>query len=42
MLELNYSFDVSKLFDEAINNFKISKYNKNHKGILCEFREIFG
>ena len=42
MLELNYSFDVSKLFDEAINNFKISKYNKNHKGILREFKEIFG
>lgn len=38
---LNYSFDVSKLFDDAVNTFKIKKYNKNHDKILNELKEIF-
>lgn len=37
---LNYSFDVSKLFDDAVNTFKIKKYNKNHDKILNELKEI--
>ncbi len=37
----DYSFDVSKLFDVAVNTFKIEKYNKNHDEVLDELKEIF-
>ena len=36
-----YSGDVSKLFDKAVNTFKIDKYNKNHEEVLKELKEIF-
>lgn len=38
---LDYSFDLSKLFNEAVDTFKISKYNQNHEEVLKEFKEIF-
>ncbi len=37
-----YSFNVSKLFKEAVDTFKIEKYNKNHEEVLKELKEIFG
>lgn len=37
----DYSFDVSKLFNEAVDTFKIDKYNKNHDEVLKELKEIF-
>ena len=38
---LDYTFDVSKLFNEAVNTFKIEKYNNNHEEVLRELKEIF-
>lgn len=37
-----HSFDISKLFDEAINTFRIEEYNKNHKFILEKLKAMFG
>ena len=37
----DYSFDVFKLFNDAVNTFKIDKYNKNHEEVLKELKEIF-
>ena len=36
-----YSFNVSKLFKEAVNTFKIDKYNKNHEEVLKELKKLF-
>ncbi len=41
MDRLDYSFDVFKLFDDAVATFKISKYNKNHIRVLKELKIIF-
>lgn len=41
MEALDYSFDVSKLFDEAVKTFRIRKYNKHHGRVLKELHEIF-
>ena len=38
--DLNHSFDVSKLFNQAVDTFKIDKYNNNHESALS-FLEIF-
>lgn len=38
---LNYSFDVPRLFYDAVNTFKIKKYNKNHDKVLNDLKEIF-
>ena len=38
---LNYSFDVSRLFKKAVETFKIEKYNNNHDQVLKELKEIF-
>ena len=37
----NHSFDLSKSFNEAVDTFKIEKYNKNHDEVLKELKEIF-
>jgi len=41
LLDLNYSFDVSRLFENAVETFKIEKYNNNHDQVLKELKEIF-
>ena len=38
----NCSFNVSELFDIAVNTFKIEKYNKNHDIVLNKFKKNFG
>ncbi len=38
---VGYSGDISKLFKEAVDTFKIDKYNKNHEEVLKELKEIF-
>ena len=37
----NHEFDVLKLFNQAIDTFKIDKYNKNHDEVLKELQSIF-
>ena len=41
MEAIDYSFNLVKLFDEAVNTFKITKYNNNHEEVLKELKEIF-
>ena len=39
---LDYSFDLQKLFERAADTFRIDKYNRNHEEILKELGEFFG
>ncbi len=39
--DLNYSFDVSKLFNQAVDTFKIEKYNNDHDQVLKVLNEYF-
>ena len=41
LYNVGYSGNVSKLFDKAVNTFKIDKYNKNHEEVLKELKKIF-
>ncbi len=41
LYDVGYSGDVSKLFKEAVNTFKIEKYNKNHDEVLKELKKLF-
>jgi hypothetical protein len=39
--KMDYEFDIQRLFDEAVETFRIEKYNKNHERVLSEIKQVF-